>query len=54
MVQSSDGQTGQKITGVSISEYLVSNRQISHSDLSNNIPVTSDHALGKIKKMWMR
>lgn len=54
MVHSPDGQRGQEMAAVSTSEYLASNRQISYADHTNDIPVTFDHVLGKITKMWIR
>lgn len=51
MVQHPDGQRIQEMAGVSTSEYLVSNRQISYADHTNDIPVTLHHALGKITKI---
>lgn len=42
------------MAGVSTSEYLALKRQTSNADHTDDIPVTLDHALGKITKMWMR
>lgn len=42
------------MAGVSTFEYLVLNRQVSYGDHINDVPVTFDHAVGKITKMWMR
>lgn len=54
MVRSPDGQREEEMAGVSTPEYLALNRQISYPAHTNGIPVTADHAVGKITKMWMR
>lgn len=50
MVQSPDGRREQEMAGVSTSEYLALNRQISYAAHANDVPVTVDHTVGKNHK----